>query len=247
MVESKARKSPVNVIALSRSPTFLVDVWAALEGTSDIHLCACARESTEVFQVVRNGAVDLAILDLSMEWTTICLVVSSLARQSVPTLVVGDRISATRGLDILRSGASAMLDRQSSRETLVPSIRAIVNGNAWVSRNLQQSMLRLVQAEQRTPRTGVPEEPSIEPSCSESMHWSTSLPADPLLCHLTVREAAVLGAAREGRRNQEIAESLGIGVRTVKHHLTNIFRKCGVRNRTELVGASMSMALSSRI
>jgi DNA-binding CsgD family transcriptional regulator len=59
------------------------------------------------------------------------------------------------------------------------------------------------------------------------------------LDHLTGREGEVVRAAMDGRTNQEIADSLGISVRTVKHHLTSVFRKSGVRNRTELVRASL--------
>lgn len=36
-------------------------------------------------------------------------------------------------------------------------------------------------------------------------------------------------------KNREIAECLGMTVSAVKHHMTNLFRKFGVRSRTELV------------
>ena len=52
---------------------------------------------------------------------------------------------------------------------------------------------------------------------------------------LTSREETILRAAMAGATNAAIAEELGVTVQTVKFHLTNIFRKLGVKNRTEAV------------
>ncbi|GAA4188349.1 helix-turn-helix transcriptional regulator [Microbispora amethystogenes] len=51
---------------------------------------------------------------------------------------------------------------------------------------------------------------------------------------LTVSEAQVVALAAEGRTNQEIAKELAIGVKTVESHLSSVYRKLGVRSRTEL-------------
>ena len=37
-----------------------------------------------------------------------------------------------------------------------------------------------------------------------------------------------------GRRNGEVAVALGLGAKSVEAHLTRIYRKLGVRSRTEL-------------
>lgn len=52
---------------------------------------------------------------------------------------------------------------------------------------------------------------------------------------LTDREAEVLGYLADGWSNEEIADRLGIGVRTVRFHLDHIYRKLGVGRRTEAV------------
>lgn len=49
------------------------------------------------------------------------------------------------------------------------------------------------------------------------------------------REVAVLASA--GRTNREIATRLSVTVSTVEQHLTNVYRKLGIRRRTELPGA----------
>jgi DNA-binding NarL/FixJ family response regulator len=50
---------------------------------------------------------------------------------------------------------------------------------------------------------------------------------------LTEREIAILKAVARGLPNQAIGKELWVTEQTVKFHLTNIYRKLGVANRTE--------------
>ncbi|HTZ06374.1 MAG TPA: response regulator transcription factor [Gaiellaceae bacterium] len=50
---------------------------------------------------------------------------------------------------------------------------------------------------------------------------------------LTDRETAILRAVVRGLSNEAIAKELWVAEQTVKFHLTNIYRKLGVSNRTE--------------
>lgn len=61
-------------------------------------------------------------------------------------------------------------------------------------------------------------------------------PAGPEL--LTAREADVLAELQLGRSNAEIAQTLHVGVETVRTHRRNIYRKLGVRTRSELASLS---------
>jgi DNA-binding NarL/FixJ family response regulator len=50
---------------------------------------------------------------------------------------------------------------------------------------------------------------------------------------LTGREIAILNALARGLSNEAIGKELWVAEQTVKFHLTNIYRKLGVANRTE--------------
>jgi DNA-binding CsgD family transcriptional regulator len=50
---------------------------------------------------------------------------------------------------------------------------------------------------------------------------------------LTRRESEILALISQGLPNAEIARRLWISEQTVKFHLTNIYRKLGVSNRTQ--------------
>jgi DNA-binding NarL/FixJ family response regulator len=51
--------------------------------------------------------------------------------------------------------------------------------------------------------------------------------------YLTLREKQILAFLTEGRTTREISAMLYLSQATVKAHLTSIFRKLGVSNRTE--------------
>ena len=50
---------------------------------------------------------------------------------------------------------------------------------------------------------------------------------------LTAREREVLGLVVEGLANKQIARRMGISEKTVKGHLTNLFQRLGVADRTQ--------------
>jgi DNA-binding NarL/FixJ family response regulator len=56
-----------------------------------------------------------------------------------------------------------------------------------------------------------------------------------VLAQLNAEELAVIDLVREGLRNREIADRIFVSLRTVEIRLTGIYRRFGVRSRTELV------------
>lgn len=67
------------------------------------------------------------------------------------------------------------------------------------------------------------------------LHYSSRLAQLPKAQHeLTPRENEVAAAVRQGLRNREVARELHITEHTVKQNLKSIYRKLGVRSRTEL-------------
>lgn len=60
---------------------------------------------------------------------------------------------------------------------------------------------------------------------------------------LTAREQEVLSLMAQGRANKEIAAALGVSERTVKFHVSGIFSRLGVSNRTEAVSRAAQLGL----
>jgi DNA-binding NarL/FixJ family response regulator len=60
---------------------------------------------------------------------------------------------------------------------------------------------------------------------------------------LSERERAVLGLMASGSTNPEIAKALHLSKHTVKEHTSAVYRKLGVRNRTEAVQRAQRLGL----
>lgn len=63
------------------------------------------------------------------------------------------------------------------------------------------------------------------------------------IASLTPAQLRILIGLQKGRLNKQIAYDMGVSEATVKAHMTAIFRKLGVLNRTQAVIAAQAMAL----
>jgi DNA-binding NarL/FixJ family response regulator len=78
----------------------------------------------------------------------------------------------------------------------------------------------------------------IRQAIDETVYTAIGIPDDSSAsaakaAGLTSRELAILTALAQGLSNAAIAKQLWVAPQTVKFHLTNIYRKLGVANRTE--------------
>ena len=120
---------------------------------------------------------------------------------------VPDEDEALRLMDLLDlHGVFYNSDRL---DLLSKGVRCLLEGDFWMSRHLMARLVRLYR-QQRA---------------------NTYRPA----AGLTQREIELLALLGSGATNHAIAEQLFISEHTVKSHLYNIFRKIGVRNRTQAI------------
>jgi DNA-binding NarL/FixJ family response regulator len=109
----------------------------------------------------------------------------------------------------LASGARGYILKGASSTELVDTLRLIARGEHYVTPTLAA---RVLAAARRTSKVPVQEEPFPD---------------------LTRREEQILDRVANGLTNREIAKSLEIGEKTVKHYMTSIMQKLRVRNRVE--------------
>ena len=79
---------------------------------------------------------------------------------------------------------------------------------------------------------------AIRQALDETVYTAIGLPDDSAStaaksAGLTARELSILTALAQGKSNSAIAKELWVAPQTVKFHLTNIYRKLNVANRTE--------------
>jgi DNA-binding NarL/FixJ family response regulator len=73
------------------------------------------------------------------------------------------------------------------------------------------------------------------------------LPAGPDVALLTVRQVEVLSRLCQGKTNKQIATEMGLSEKTIKAHVTAIFKILGVVNRTQAVVAARRIGMITTI
>ena len=81
---------------------------------------------------------------------------------------------------------------------------------------------------------------------AEAPASTTATPAGEIASELTSAEYRVALAVADGVTNREAAAPLFLSVKTVDFHLQNIYRKLGLRSRTELAVRMRGAAPSRR-
>lgn len=68
-------------------------------------------------------------------------------------------------------------------------------------------------------------------------------PMEARIASLTPSQFRILIGLQQGRLNKQLAFDLGVTEATIKAHLTGVFRKLGVQNRTQAVIAARALSL----
>jgi DNA-binding NarL/FixJ family response regulator len=180
-------------------------------------------ESFESLQtaVGEHEDADLVLLDLEMPGAHGFSVLAWL-RTHHPALPVV-LVSATSDAGVMRRavdlGASGFIPKSSTVETISEAIAAVLDGEIW----LPEAALALDEA-----------------NLSESDELSRRVAT------LTPQQFRVLEMLAEGLLNKQIAAELQVSEATVKAHVTAIFRKLGVRSRTQAAVAARRLEASAR-
>ncbi len=190
-------------------------IVAALKDEPDIQISACVTTADEALQVLRETAVDVAVVSTSLPSRGGLRLTSAIIEISPATkvLALGLTEEKKRVLRYVEAGASGYILQEDSLDDLAKIVRATQQGKVFVSPHIAAAMMaRLTDLAQMF--TGI----------ESHMTDTTSL---------TSREVEVLELISRGCTNQQIAQQLVIEVGTVKNHVHNILEKLNVSSRGE--------------
>lgn len=179
----------------------------------DIEVVGEAATAEEALPMALELRPDIILVDIDLPGMSGLELVRELApRLPESKLVMLTVSSARRDLfDAIRYGAAGYLTKDMTPEALVRSIRGARDGDLPMPRKLAAEVIgELARGRGAGPAHGV--------------HG---------LSRLTARETEVLRMVANGLTDREAADALGISVRTVETHVSNLLHKLGVRNRAE--------------
>lgn len=128
------------------------------------------------------------------------------ARHAAKFLVLARDIDALAAAQVLKHGASGIFLSSDSPRRLIQAIRLVAGGEAWVDQKVIQFLARCFS------------------------RWDLRWPAQ-----LSEREQYVLRGVADGLSNRRIGDQIGVSESTIKAALQQLFKKAGVRTRSQLV------------
>ncbi|HEX5305261.1 MAG TPA: response regulator transcription factor [Dyella sp.] len=193
---------------------------AAAASVADCTVLEAADLHAALEQLRVDTDIDLVLLDLHMPGSQGLSGLAALRGQhpGVAVLVVSAHDEPRVIRRVLDHGASGFIPKSASPAEIGEAIRAVLDCRSW-----------------------------LPPALAAAV---AALPADPAdadlagrLARLTEQQYRVLALLADGLLNKQIADRLAIQERTVKAHVTAIFEKLGVRNRTQASGVLKALEL----
>jgi len=182
---------------------------AAVLGTEEgIEVVGEASSGKEGLRLAEQYRPDVVLMDLVMEEMDGIETTRRLTEKlpDCKVIVLTSYLDDEKLYPVIEAGAFSYLLKTSRATEIASAIRAAANG-----------------------------QPVLESQVASKMMNRFRKPKEEALPHheLTEREMEVLKLIAKGRSNQEVADELFIGIKTVKFHVTNILGKLGVDDRTQ--------------
>ena len=177
----------------------------------------------------QQDSIDLMLLDLMMPGMEDGKSISRMSNTwpDVPIIIV----SVTEDIDTIRkalaAGAMGYIPKTSSPDVTVSAIQLVLAGGIYVPPHILQQGANLSASSAPKP------EQEIQVEAAQ-------------ITALSRRQLEVLDLIESGKSNQAIADELGLTTPTVKMHVSAIFKKLNVRNRTEAVAKYSELRRSTQ-
>lgn len=179
-----------------------------LEFDGSIEVIEQASDGIECLEKLKTVRPDILLLDINMPKMNGIEVLEALKAKKDPVKVLILTVHSeveylVKAVDI---GANGYILKDSGSVELKQAIMDIINNDSYI-------------------------QPSLIPALNSRL-INRDMDKEKLKS-LTRREVEILAQVASGMFNKEIANNLGISERTVKNHISNIFKKIDVSDRTQ--------------
>jgi len=197
----------LRVFVVDDHPLFREGVVATLSRASGFVAVGEASSGAQAVSQISALRPDIVLLDVGLPdgrgVEFIKPILDGSPQSRVIMLTVADDNDTV--VEALRAGAVGYLLKGISGADIIAAVQEVAHGSTYASPTVAMRVLRDVLG------------PASQPRAEE----------------LTVRENEVLKLLAEGLTNREIGSRLYLSEKTVKHHVTIVLQKLGVRNRVE--------------
>lgn len=179
-----------------------------LDQEDGIAVVGQATHRNGIFKLLQEGTPDILLIDIDLDGDDgmTCLEDICLRWPGLACLVLTMRADDKAVVRALDVGACGYLTKSASHVEIIRALRVVKDGGHYLQDCVHSAVVRAMRARARRSESGLSE-----------------------------REEEVLALVAQGLTNTAIATQLHISLGTVKSHLTNIYRKLEVTDRTRAV------------
>lgn len=173
----------------------------------------CANSENEALLVLSQNTSDVVLIEHKL-----CsdIIRAELNAQKSKTILLSPTPSFEEGIQALQQGFRGYGNLYSHTDRLIAAINLVKAGDVWLGASIVETL--------KAATTDINQTQSADRSDTHEEINS-----------LTNRERSVAELTVKGKSNKDIADQLLMSERTVKAHLSSIYQKLSIKNRTELI------------
>ena len=196
-----------------------------ISGQEDMIVIGEAGSTQDGIDAAERLSPDVALIDLSLPGEGGIEAIRRLrrSRPRVRTVALTMHDDPAYLRSVLSAGGSGYVVKRAADSELLAAIRAVREGKQFIS-----PMISEAEAQ----------EALTDPEAAEAVEA-----AEAALARLSARERQVLVLLAHGHTHSEMAEQLGISVKTVETHRARLSEKLGLKSRSDLVRLALDAGL----
>ena len=199
--------------------TLIRETWSFLLGRNEnFEVIAEVGDGQKAIEIARDKRPNIVLLDINMAPLNGFDVLKMIRKLSPGSKVIGVSMHSQPAYakKMLRLGAKGYVTKNSPRQEMLDAIGEVTKGNIYVCQEVKNILSDQMLGDEES-TTG--------------------------LNQLSEREMEVINQIRDGLSSKEIADKLGISIKTVEVHRHNILKKLKVKNTASLINYINSSGL----
>jgi two-component system, NarL family, nitrate/nitrite response regulator NarL len=206
----------IRVLVADDHPLYREAVVRAVRARPEFELIGQAEDGRAALGVIREGAPDVAVLDVEMPSLGGVDVARAVNRDALDTRIVllSAHLEADTVYAAVQAGVRAYLSKAWPAERICDAVLAVSRGEIILPGEIQAGLAQAIRSN-----------------------------AAGAQVHLTPRERDVLAGLARGQSAPTIGTELHVSTATVKTHLKTLYEKLGVSDRAAAVAEAMRRGL----